>query len=327
MEAAISISPIEHRPKSGVKGGIALAVSRLFLTSAACLALTSLNAWGQAASPEQRAAPSTVAAAYALPETESWELKGEDGYSYQIFVSMPKGDPPPDGYPLLYVLDGNAMFAGFAEARRIQAFALSDVGKSIVVGIGYKTDMAYDTTRRLYDFTPDFQKPVMPAQKRLAHLKAGGRDVFARFILERLRPELARRYAVNSDRQALFGHSLGGLFSLYMLYSHPTAFHAIIAASPTIWWNDQAIVAEERIFAAKLTAGKVPGRISRVRVVTGELEEAAVSKTDAEALAKRLELLSGYGLRSEFELFRGETHITVPSRSTTSTLRFAFGWP
>lgn len=30
---------------------------------------------------------------------------------------------------------------------------------------------------------------------------------------------------------------------------------------------------------------------------------------------------------SEFELFEGETHITVPGRSVTSTLRFAFTWP
>ena len=61
--------------------------------------------------------------------------------------------------------------------------------------------------------------------------------------------------------------------------------------------------------------------------MTGELDETAVEHTDAVALARRLERLSGYGLRSEFEMFEGETHITVPSRSVTSTLRFAFEWP
>ncbi len=270
---------------------------------------------------------SPAASAYALPETEVWELVGVDGYPYQIFVSRPSGEAPANGYPVLYVLDGNAMFAGFAETRRIQAFTNSEIGKSIIVGIGYKTDKAYDTTRRLYDFTQDFKKPIMPAQQRLAQLKAGGRDQFAQFILERLRPEIARRYPVNASRQALFGHSLGGLFSLYMLYSHPNAFHAIIAASPSIWWNDQAIVGEERAFAAKLARGDIAAPISRIRIVTGELEDTAVNTTDAEALARRLEALSQYGLRSQFELFRGENHITVPSRSVTSSLRFAFTWP
>ena len=41
--------------------------------------------------------------------------------------------------------------------------------------------------------------------------------------------------------------------------------------------------------------------------MTGELDETAVEHTDAVALAKRLERLSGYGLRSEFEMFEGET--------------------
>jgi len=277
---------------------------------------------------QEAATPAAASSApgYVLPDTETWELKAADGYPYQIFVSMPKEAPPPEGYPVLYVLDGNAMFAGFAETRRILAYTDSDVGKAIIVGIGYKTDEAYDV-RRLYDFTQEFRKPMMPVQEPLAQYKTGGREEFARFILDTLRPELARRYSVDSRRQALFGHSLGGLFGLYMLYSHPTEFHAIIAASPSIWWNDQAIVAEERAFAAKLTQGKITGPVSSVRLVTGELDETAVENTDAVALAKRLEPLSAYGLRSEFEMFKGETHITVPSRSVTSTLRFAFTWP
>jgi hypothetical protein len=33
--------------------------------------------------------------------------------------------------------------------------------------------------------------------------------------------------------------------------------------------------------------------------------------------------LSGYGLRSDFILLDGETHISVPTRSVTATLRAA----
>src|SRR3546814_20571917 len=66
--------------------------------------------------------------------------------SYRIFVSFPsEGKPPETGYPVLYVLDGNASFAAFAEARRIQEYY--DIGKSIVVGVGYQTDMPYSEQR------------------------------------------------------------------------------------------------------------------------------------------------------------------------------------
>jgi predicted alpha/beta superfamily hydrolase len=294
------------------------------------IVLTAL-ALGSVAFPAMAQSPTTAAAAptgsgYVLPDTETWEYKSDDGYPYQIFISKPQGAAPPEGYPVLYVLDANAMFAGFAETRRILSYMNSDLGKTIIVGIGYKTDKAYDV-RRIYDFVQDFQKPIMPAQVPLAVYKAGGRDAFAHFILDRLKPELARRYSINANRQALFGHSFGGLFALYLLYSHPTQFHAIIAASPSIWWNDQEIVTEERAFAAKLMQGKIQGPVSSIRVVTGELDETAVENIDAVALARRLEPLSAYGLRSEFEMFKGETHITVPSRSVTSTLRFAFTWP
>lgn len=276
--------------------------------------------------PHAASAQAAPAPGYMLPESETWELKSDDGYPYQIFVSVPKAPPPPEGYPVLHVLDGNAMFAGFAETRRILGYMKSDLGKTIIVGIGYKTGEAYDA-RRVYDFVEDFRQPVPPAQRYLTKYRAGGRKEFTAFLLDRLRPELARRYSIDPHRQALFGHSFGGLFGLYMLYNHPTAFHAIIAASPSIFWNDQAILAEERAFAAKLTQGKFQQPVSKLRLVTGELDETAVEHTDAVALAKRLTPLSAYGFRSEFEMFKGETHITVPSRSVTSTLRFAFTWP
>ena len=300
-----------------------LTLSRALAAASAAVALALLSppaAWAQA-KPVAAAAPG-----YVLPESETWELKADDGYPYQILVSLPKGPPPPGGYPILYVLDGNAMFAGFAETRRILGYMKSDLGKTIVVGVGYKTEAAYDA-RRVYDFVEDFRQPVPPAQIYLTQYKAGGRGNFATFLLDRLRPELARRYSVNPHRQALFGHSFGGLFALYMLYNHPHAFHAIVAASPSIFWNDQSILAEERAFAAKLTAGSLQRPVSRLRLVTGELDETVVEHTDAASLAKRLEPLSAYGFRSEFEMFARETHITVPSRSISSTLRFAFAWP
>src|SRR5690606_2422063 len=79
------------------------------------------------------ATPAQKRAGYTMPQTETWDMTSDSGETYRIFLSYPGvGEPPADGYPVLYVLDGNAMFAGFAEARRIQEY--QDVGKVIVVG-------------------------------------------------------------------------------------------------------------------------------------------------------------------------------------------------
>ncbi|WP_411817811.1 alpha/beta hydrolase [Hyphococcus sp. DH-69] len=266
----------------------------------------------------------TTTNAYVMPETEVWDMETAHGDKYRLYVSRPEGDAPDGGYPVLYVLDGNAMFAGFAEARRIQSVYNSGLDKMIVVAIGYPNNELYDG-RRMDDFTPSIKNPELKALYK--DYASGGRDDFLKFLLEQVRPEIANRYPVNEDRQSLFGHSLGGLFALHVLYSNPGAFHSIIAASPTIWWDDQFILAEERAYAERIKKNRLLGAASRVFIYTGELEETPVTVSDSIALGKRLETLSAYGLRSEYEILDGETHITVPSRAVTKTLRAAMQWP
>ena len=275
------------------------------------------------AAPAAKPAPQPTG--YVLPESETWDLKSATGDPYRILVSHPKGQPPEQGYPVLYVLDGNTIFASFSEARGLQQLADKNINNSLIVAVGYPTDEPYDYARRMYDFTPPFVDPMPPTEKVFANWTTGGNDPSATLLLDVLRPEIARRYSVNPERQALFGHSLGGLFALHMLYQHPDAFRAIIAASPSIYWNNSSLLKEEREFTAKLT--QAPFRTARLMLVVGDREETKYEMWDAEALAKRLEPLSAYGLRSQFEEFVWEEHLGVPTRAITGTLRFAFAWP
>ncbi|HTH26857.1 MAG TPA: alpha/beta hydrolase-fold protein [Sphingobium sp.] len=268
---------------------------------------------------EKPAAPAL--AGYTMPQTATWDMSADDGQIYRIFVSFPNGEPPEGGYPVLYVLDGNAMFAAFAETRRMVEW--TDAGKAIVVGVGYPTDMAYDV-RRIDDFTG--APTTSGAYAKFAKEKSGGWDRFLDFLTGKLRGEIGKRYKTNPDRQSLFGHSLGGLFALHALYTRPGAFHAIIAASPSIFWHEALTLKEERDFAARLAAGKVP-RVSRLLVVAGDREEAILERWDAEDFVKRMAPLSAYGLRTRSEIFEGEGHMTVPVRAVPATLRFATNWP
>jgi predicted alpha/beta superfamily hydrolase len=273
--------------------------------------------------PGHAAAPQ--APAFAMPETEVWDMQSRAGVTYRIFVSRPEGKPPPQGYPVLFVLDANAMFAGFAEARRIHSGFAEGRDKMIVVGIGYPVDKPY-ADRRMEDFTPPFRSPKLAALYK--DYEAGGREAFLDFITERLAPEIDGRYDTNLDRQSLYGHSLGGLFALYALYEKPEYFHAVIAASPSIWWDDQAILNDEAAFTQRLRSAEGrPQNLARLHLQVGELEGTSVTVSDSIALARRLESLTGYGLRSSLEVFDDEIHLTVPSRSVTPSLRAALDWP
>lgn len=294
-------------------------MARIGANFAACCALALAS---PALAEAPAAAPATpVAPGYAMPSTATWDMTSDEGEIYRIFVSFPEVPAPEEGYPVLYVLDGNAMFAGFAETRRMLEF--NDVGKTLIVGVGYPTDKAYDI-RRLNDFTAAMPVPAPASQRSLANLKTGGRDRFRAFVIGKLRAEIGRRYKIHTARQALYGHSLGALFALHVLYTRPDAFHAIVAASPSLWWDDQAMLGQERDFTARLNAGKIP-KVSRLLVVTGGQEEANL--WDADAFAKRLEPLSAQGLRSRYIRYDDEGHMTVPIRSVPDVLRFAFAWP
>jgi len=295
------------------------------LILAPCVGMCVYSLWSS--TPVAAGVPTNVQAGYVLPDTETWDLTSAGGETYRILVSRPAGDPPPEGFPVMYVLDGNTVFGSFAEARRLQEVSDPAIGKTLIVGVGYPDGAPYDYKRRMKDFTPPFPDPVPAAETPFAKWTVGGQDNLVRFLLEDLRSAVASRYKANPHRQALFGHSLGGLFALHMLFRHPEAFLAIVAASPSIWWNDQGILAEEREFSANLAGGRTKVVPARILLVVGGREETAAEQWDAGALARRLELLSAYGLRSRYERFEEEPHLGVPTRAITDAMRFAFAWP
>lgn len=173
-----------------------------------------------------------------LPFSEQRDLRSQaTGRTYRIFVSQPPGEAPPDGFPVVYVLDGNAYFP----ALSLQAHALGQRPDPslreavLVVGIGYPADALVDIPTRAEDYTPPAPDAAQSGD-RLAS-RHGGAERFLDFIEHELKPRIAARYRVDPARQTLFGHSYGGLFTLYTLFTRPQAFQAYVAASPSIWWN------------------------------------------------------------------------------------------
>lgn len=207
-----------------------------------------------------------------LPIT-SHDLTSDEGLSYRIIVAPPKGPAPPAGYPVIYIMDGNAWMPMAAEVIRTSLdFGLrSKVEPAVVVGIGYPIAGAFDTTRRLHDLTTRSELP-RPVSK-IVPTDSGGYEAMIRFVQERVKPDIEKRFPIDRNRQALAGHSLGGLFTLRTLMNHPDWFQTYLAFSPSIWWHDAALIKE----ALALTPSAAQ-RAARVYIGIGELEE---YKTDA----------------------------------------------
>lgn len=277
-----------------------------------------------------------------LAEAVGFDLPARSGAApYRIFLRTPPGEPPAQGWPTLYMLDGNAVFATAADAIRVQAAWPRGTGvrEAAIVAIGYPTEAAYDSVRRSWDYSPPPGASYPPHTVGGPDVLTGGADAFLAFIEDVLKPEIARRLPVDPARQAIFGHSFGGLFALYALFNRPDAFTAWIAVSPTVYWEEFALLASAERFEAR--RDRPAGR--RVLIPVGEFEQplapfqigapdeaerrAANEKSrtvdNARAMAERLARIEG--LEVAYEVLRAETHMSVLPAAVNQAIRFAFG--
>jgi hypothetical protein len=118
--------------------------------------------------------------------------------------------------------------------RKPVAFGQPD---SVVVSIGYPlTNSVYDMVNRFIDYMPLFAGNQGPS----------GADAFLDFIEHGLRPWLHKTVfpKVDFTRDALFGHSFGGLLVTYALLSRPAMFDTYLAASPALEIQNASILTE-----------------------------------------------------------------------------------
>jgi ferri-bacillibactin esterase len=281
-----------------------------------------------------------------LPSSRQFDFKSAiNGRSYRVQVAMPFVPAPQNGYAVLYMLDGDAYFGTYSFAARMRAL-MGELQPAVVVGIGYpegESDLKAVFVRRQYDLTPTGIDPKEAAQAGLATDPAalGGADGFLQVIEREVKPRVAALLPVDSGRNILFGHSLGGLFALHTLFTHPESFRTYLVLSPSIWFNHRVVLDNEATFAAAVKSGKIA---PKVFVAVGGEEETVpaalppgmtreqVAKSIAAAsmirnamdLGDRLKALpSAAGYSARARVFDGETHISVAWATVGPFLNFA----
>jgi uncharacterized protein len=255
-----------------------------------------------------------------VPGAFQFDPVSRRGACYRIFIHEPPVAPPPGGFPILYLLDGNAHFttAVATVAMQMRRPEVTGVPPSVIAGIGYPTDELLELRRRCFDYTPCAN----------GKQEGGGAERFSDFIEDELKPLVEAIVPVDRARQALFGHSFGGLFTLWSLFARPGSFRSYMAASPSIWWADRAILALEDAFIRDapsaaplrllLTAGSLEGSPPMVPAYPTTMAE------DAAALASRLRVRAADRLDVRFTELADETHVSVVPAAISRSVRFAW---
>jgi predicted alpha/beta superfamily hydrolase len=158
-------------------------------------------------------------------------------------------------YPVLYLLDGGTEQEDFPKITDIvaRAIAAGRLAPMIVVGI--------EGVDRKHDLT----HPATFAKDR------------------ELKPWVKARYRLDG-RSGLIGESLAGLFVLETFLREPRAFDAYLAASPSLWWDDQSLARQAEPL---LAAGGFGGRRLYLSIGDeGTTMQAGVDKVVAALKAK-----------------------------------------
>jgi predicted alpha/beta superfamily hydrolase len=254
----------------------------------------------------------------------------ENGRRYQIYTALPTKPQPAEGYAVVYVLDANIMFATMVDTVRASERRPTGRG-TVVIGIGYPEDLKANAERQI-DLTPSVSTTPKAG--------TGGAEAFLRFIENELKPDVESRFKIDSTSETLFGHSYGGLFTLYALINSPGLVDNFVAASPSIWF-------ENRMMQKENVRGRLEPKLQtqqvtpRVLITVGEYEQVADPDfpavqgqgANADILKERQQVdnareFADYlskldGIEAKFVLFPGEDHGTVIPGAISRGIRFA----
>lgn len=273
-----------------------------------------------------------------LSATRSYALKSSAvDQTFVIDVARPAlRVPDRQPLPVTYVLDGDGAFGVAAQAARMMQMEAGGLPPMIIVGIGYRYSsprlaMAEHGAWRTRDFSPSLDAATEAGTRAAlreagfaAEVGYGGATAFLTFINDELKPFITERYAADPDDQALVGMSLGGLFALHALFASPAAFRRYVILSPALWWDNDAIFAEEAAYAAR--SADLPARV--FLGVGGREDEDGAPFWPVTKLARIAAALGERrypNLRLISHVFPDETHMSVYPGAFVRGLRAVFG--
>ncbi len=189
----------------------------------------------------------------AWPTTEFPLVCERTGISHVVSVGLPARHRSLDEVPLLVCLDGPWVFGTTLDASRIMSMS-AEAPEAAVVGLSFATDSMGEYLReraRWYTPTP-WVPPTITGVKNVTAEECGRAEDLLGFIRDQLLPTVIadRLGGLAVTERWLVGHSFSALFGLRTLFEAPDLFDKWLLASPSIWWDDRAVLAHEAAYAA-----------------------------------------------------------------------------
>jgi predicted alpha/beta superfamily hydrolase len=228
-------------------------------------------------------------------------------------IYLPEGYKKDNKYPVIYLLDGAADedFIHIVGLVQYNTFSWIDrIPKSIVVGIA--------NTDRKRDFTG----PTLVAKDKEWVPSNGGSAKFISFLEKELQPYIEKEFTTNGSR-TIIGQSLGGLLATEILFSKPRLFDKYIIVSPSLWWNDGALLSKqpEALKADYPIKTDIYIGVGKEGSMDGTKKH--IMEADAKLLAEKIKK-SGKNVTVYFDYLPAETHATVTHPAVFNAFRYLY---
>jgi uncharacterized protein len=202
-------------------------VNWIYIVSSVLLWATNDRAFQEPVGAAEKSSPLVIGETFRIDSKIMSETR-------RLNVYLPPGyaEAPKACFPVLYMPDG-----GMAEDfLHVAGLVQVSVGNGtmrpfILVGI--------ENTQRRRDMTG----PTENAKDKKIAPRVGGSEAYRSFIRQELMPQVKARYRTTKET-AIVGESLAGLFVMETFLLEPDLFDTYIAFDPSLWWNDQKLVAD-----------------------------------------------------------------------------------
>jgi hypothetical protein len=182
----------------------------------------------------------------------------------------------------------------------------------IVIGIGYPSQSyAFESRSYMVGRGLDYSPKLTVAPERIKDNLSlfagdhGGAQEFSRFVSEELIPWVDATYRTIPGNRAFAGHSLGGLFGVYVLTHSPEMFRKNVIGSPALWFDDERCMRWEADYSE--THKDLP---ADVYFYVGGWEQEAILAPPRQLL-QRLLSRNHPGFHGELVSVPEETHLLV----------------
>ncbi len=259
--------------------------------------------------------------------TETHERVSADNKSYTLKVTLPNNYDKNQSYKVLYYLDSWWLSELVLGSYAIISLS-QDVEDIILVGISAKGNQKIWNRERSMDYTPsryDLEKmgfPITAGRGENSLLldknSTGGADSFLDFFENNVLDFVDKKYKNDSTQRGLLGHSLGGLFSFYVLQKKPRLFANYIIISPSIWWNKSELI-QKPLFNEFLTKKDS----SRIHVSYGEKENGLIRNSNV-AMNEMLQEIKNEKTIYRFNAYEKADHHSILSKAIYDGLHFIY---